>query len=135
MKYLQDYMSAAQTAALNKAGAFFAFSTKQFEEQKVPGTKYVSTPSGLICPKHTLDTLVTEMDEIYRSAIAQDIEENGLHAIIVRELNNHEAYYTGDIATTVDALEDYPVTEDDIIAVFRDKAYDPDSHDRTPALV
>jgi hypothetical protein len=121
MKYLQDYMNERQTASLDKAGAFFAFSTKQFDEQKKPDTVYVNGPAGMICPKDTLSTLVTELDTIYRESIAQDIAENGLNAIIRRELNNHEAYYTRDIETTVAALTDYPVTVDDIRAVFYNK--------------
>lgn len=123
MKYLQDYMNDRQTQAIDKAGAFFAFSTKQFDEQKKPDIKYVSTPMGMICPKDTLDTLIMELDMIYRESIEQDIAENGLNAIVRRELSNHEAYYTGDIESTSSALKDYPVTADDILKVFRNKNY------------
>ena len=124
MKYLSEYMEARQTVALDKAGAFFAFSKKQFEEKKVEGVKYVNLNMGMICPKDNAVTLLKELDTIYRESIVQDIEENGLNAIIRRELNNHEAYYTGDIESTVDALSDYPVNQDDILAVFRNKNHE-----------
>ena len=126
MKYLKDYMSARQTVALNKAGAFFAFSTTQFEDQKKPNITYVNGPAGMICPKDTLTTLLRELDEIYTSSIAQDLAENGANAIIIRELNNHEAYYTGDIESTVEALSDYPypITIENILKVFKNKNYD-----------
>lgn len=114
-------MNERQTIALEKAGAFFAFSTKQFEEKKVAGVTYVNGPAGMICRKDSIDTLLAELKTIYEESIQQDIAENGLNAIIRRELNNHEAYYTGDIESTADALEDYPVTTDDILAVFRNK--------------
>ena len=126
MKYLQDYMSARQTVALDKAGAFFAFSQKQFEESKKPDVVYVNGHAGMICPKDTINTLLKELDDIYKESIKQDIEENGAKAIIIRELNNHEAYYTGDIESTVDTLTDYPypITIENIQKIFKDKNYE-----------
>ena len=123
MKYLKDYMSARQTVALNKAGAFFAFSQKQFDEQKKPNVTYVNGPMGLICPKDTFSTLLKELETIYKESIAEDLAENGAKAIIIRELNNHEAYYTGDIESTVDTLTDYPypITIENIQKIFKDK--------------
>lgn len=43
--------------------AFFAFSTKQFEEAKKPDIKYVSMGAGLICPKENARKLNTELNE------------------------------------------------------------------------
>ena len=128
-------MSARQTVALDKAGAFFALSTKQFEKQKKPNTTYVNGHAGMICPKDTLTTLLKELDEIYKSSIAQDLAENGAQAIIIRELNNHEAYYTGDIESTVEALSDYPypITIEAIQKIFKDKTHDPDNRTKTLA--
>jgi len=39
MKYLTNYIEEEQTEALNRAGAFFAFSDKQFDEAKKEGVK------------------------------------------------------------------------------------------------
>lgn len=118
-------MNERQTKALDTAGAFFAFSNQQFDEAKKPNIVYVNCGAGMVCPKDTARTLLTALDTIYKESIAQDIAENGLNAIIRRELNNHEAYYTNDIETTVDALSAYPVTVDDIHKVFNNKNYQP----------
>ena len=123
MKYLSQYLEEGQTKALQKAGAFFAFSNKQFDEQKKPGVVYVNGPAGMICPKDTLDTLMDELDAGYKAGIAQDIAENGLEAIVLRELNNHEAYYTRNLESTEEALSDYPVTKEDIKHIFHNKNY------------
>lgn len=119
-------MSDRQAAALDKAGAFFAFSTKQFDEQKKPDIVYMNGPAGMICPKDTIFALLTELETIYTDSIKQDIEENGLNAIIRRELNNHEAYYTNDIESTAQALTEYPITRADILAVFKNKNHEID---------
>lgn len=121
-------MNDRQTKALDKAGAFFAFSQKQFDESKKPGVTYVNGEMGLICPKDTYVTLLRELHNIYLDSITEDLAENGAQAIIIRELNNHEAYYTGDITSTIEALSDYPypITIDAIQKVFKDKTHDPD---------
>lgn len=119
MKYLSDYISAGQTKALDKAGAFFAFSNKQFDEVKKEGVKYVDMGLGMICPKETAGQLVIDLDNVLKTGIEQDIAENGIDNIIKRELNNHEAYYTGDITSTVEALGAYPVTKEQILSIYR----------------
>lgn len=125
MKYLQDYINAGQTKAFEKAGAFFAFSDKQFLEQKKEGVKYTQCGAGMICPVDTCKQLIKELDECYKAGIEQDMKENGCENIIKRELSNHEAYYTGDISSTVEALADYPypVTIENIEKIFKNKEY------------
>lgn len=124
MKYLQDYMSDKQTKAFNNAGAFFAFSNEQLEKRKKQGVKYANMGGGLVCPIDNCNTLKNELEKIYKEAIKQDIQENGLNAIIRRELNNHECYYTGNIDDCVEELADYPVTETDILKVYRNKNHE-----------
>jgi len=123
MKYLTQYMESKQTEAFNKAGAFFAFSDKQFDEQKKDGVKYTSAGQGLICPSDTLEVLINELDTIYHDSIKQDIAENGLEAIIRRELDNHEASYTGSTEDTERALRDYPINKEDIRKMLNNKNY------------
>jgi hypothetical protein len=43
MKYLTDYTQEAQTKLFEEKGVFFAFSNKQFEEQRKEGIKYTVT--------------------------------------------------------------------------------------------
>ena len=119
MKTLNDYTDKAISAVLEKHGAYFAFSKKQFEEKQVEGVKYVTDDSGMVCPKENYEQLVKEMLEIYEEGVKQDIAENGLTAIIKRELANYECYYTNDIEDAVEALEDYGVTHEQVLTVFK----------------
>ena len=119
MKNLQDYQEEKQTALFNKTKAFFAFGTKQFDEQKQPNTKYVNCGAGLVCPKGQEKILVDGLTEIHQNAIKEDIAENGTEAIIRRELYNYECFYTGDISDAVSRLADYDIKVSQIQSVYR----------------
>lgn len=123
MKYLSEYMEKRQNKAFDKAGSFFAFGKEQYEKKQVANVKYVNLGGGLICPVDNSVSLNLELKTIYEECIQEDIKDNGLEAIILRELNNHEAYYTQEIDDTVDALADYPVTADDISKMLHNKNY------------
>ncbi len=114
MKHLTDYTQSGMTAIFEKYGAFFAFSDKQFNEQKKEGVEYVQTEAGMICPKEHVKTVLSDIENNYRNGIQSDIAENGTRAIIQRELMNHEYGYTFDLNDTVQALVDYPVTAKEI---------------------
>jgi hypothetical protein len=121
MKYLSDYTEQATSKLLEDNGAFFAFSDKQFEEQKEKNkTKkdYTHIFGGLIVPKENAKIVATELPNITNQGIKKDIEENGITNIIKRELSNHEAYYTGDIEDTADTLKQYGITPEQILEVF-----------------
>lgn len=99
---------------------FFAFSTEQFHENKTPlqeGEKYVSLGAGTYMPKGKVDTYLNGIKAInkwYKAAVKDNKlrKEN-----IIYELNNHEAFYTYDIESTLDALgSDY--TEQEVRQVF-----------------
>ena len=127
MKYLSEYLEDGQTAAFKKAGAFFAFSEKQFAEQKKLGVKYMSLGSGMICPEATATVMMEELDVVVKNGLAQDVADNGIDAIIVRELANHEAYYTYDLESTVEALSEYDIPDGKIQEIFnreKSKHYD-----------
>ena len=114
MRYLSDYMEERQTKAFTKYGAFFAFSKKQMNEKKQENIKYSMVGSGLICPTVWDDRLLDELENIYKSCIQQDIADNGMEAIITRELHNHEFGYTFDFTDTIEKLQDYPCSIQDI---------------------
>lgn len=118
MKYLSHYISEGQTKAFNECGAFFAFSDKQFAEGKKEGVKYVSLGGGMLCPKENASKLVEQLTAVHKSGVEQDIAENGIDGIIKRELANHEAYYTGDISSTVEALQMYDIATADVARVY-----------------
>lgn len=119
MKYLNDYTEKATTKALNKAGAFFAFSDEQFKEEEEKGVKYSAMGMGLICPTNKADELATALKSITENGIKTDIKENGKSGVIARELSNHEACYTGNISETVEALAGYNFTVEEITEVFK----------------
>ena len=119
MKYLSDYMEEKQTALFNKTGTIFAFSDKQFEEQKVKGKQYSRLAQGMVTEKGNEIEVIEGLDKIYRDSIKQDMKENGKDKVILRELLNHEAFYVGNIEETIHTLEDYPITEDDISQIFQ----------------
>jgi hypothetical protein len=118
MNYLSDYTSAKQTQLWNDNGAFFAFSKKQLDEEKKEGVVYVSLGMGLIAPKENALKVIEGLESINTEGIKQDISENGIKAIIHRELANYEAQITGDISDTVQALEDYGITREQVSAEY-----------------
>ncbi|HCE1583017.1 TPA: hypothetical protein NGR52_004258 [Vibrio parahaemolyticus] len=118
MKTLNNYVQQAQTEALDKYGAFFAFSNKQFDEQRKDNVIYRNMGTGLICPSQHCQALFDELAAIAKRGREQDIAENGAEAIIKRELYNHECFYTGDPSDAIDALEGYGFTKEQIIKVY-----------------
>ena len=117
MKYLET----PQTKLFQKHGVFFAFGKEQFNEQKQPDVKYYSLVGGMLCPQDNFEAFTLEHIALIKKAISEDIAENTIEGIIERELSNHEAYYTGNIESTVDALDMYNITEEQVNKVFRNK--------------
>ena len=107
-----------QTALFKELGVFFAFSKLQFNEGKKEGVKYINMGSGMLCPKPNVERLINELHSIYVEGAKRDIAKNGREGVIRYELNNHEALYTYDIDSTVDALEVYDISRSEIQEVF-----------------
>lgn len=121
MKYLSNYTENLQTELFNKTGAFFAFSNAQFDEQKQEGVNYAAIGAGLICPKSNVDALINGLDRINSDGIAADIADNGIKAIIHRELANHECQISMDISDAVAKLADYPgITRETVQAEWKE---------------
>ena len=128
MKYLQDYINEAQTKLFDKYGVFFAFGEEQWDDQVNPElTKadYFHITAGMYCPKENTNDFLTDHAKVVAQGRHNDIAENGLNAIVRRELNNYECYYTGDIEDAVEALKGYPVNKEDVLKIYRDKNYEP----------
>lgn len=125
MKYLSQYTEAPISEMLTKYKAFFAFGMDQFEKAKdpnIPQADYTHVFQGMYAPKANAQAILTEYAQICKAGIEQDLEENGLYNIILRELNNHECYYTGDHQSALEALDAYPgVTEALVLLIFRNK--------------
>ena len=108
MKYLSDIIGEKQTALFSKYDVIFAFSDKQLEEglAKVGRTReeMYNMDMGMFAPKEYADAFMEEHKHIVLDGVKEDVKLYGLDAIIARELANHEAYYTGDLESTFDAL-------------------------------
>lgn len=127
MKTLQVNITDLKVEKQNKVDAlitsckvFFAFSNEQFTSNMPTleeGDKIVSMGAGGYLPKSQVQNWIDGMDAIskwYKSA-TKSIKLRKQN--IAYELSNHEAYYTGDISDTLDALgEDY--TRAEVLEVF-----------------
>ena len=115
---LSTYIDEKINHLLIKYNGFFAFSEKQFEEAKKENVKYVCRGAGLYHEAGKSEEFDEDFKLIIKEAIEQDLKENGKEAIIERELENYECYYTNDINEAVINLKDYDITYDEIKAVF-----------------
>lgn len=118
MKYLSEYTEENTSKLIEDCGAFFAFSNSQLDEQKNEGVTYKSMGAGLICPADNCKRLHEGLKLVNDNGIKQDIEENGMTAIIKRELNNHESFYTGDTESCIDSLRGYGFSDEQVNEVY-----------------
>ncbi|MDD5394302.1 MAG: hypothetical protein PHE17_14910 [Thiothrix sp.] len=117
MKSRQDYHGQGMTAIFEQYGAFFAFGKDQYDNHAKVGVEYIHLGSGLHVPKNHAKAVGDALAENARKAVQQDIDENGIDAIIRHELANHEYGYTWDITDTLSALEPYGVTAKQVKAI------------------
>jgi hypothetical protein len=123
MKYLSDYVKDAHSALFDETGTIFAFSTEQFEKAKdpnIPNKDYIQCGNGMIVPRANVNSLFDGLAAIQKAGIKLDIAENGKKGIIERELINRECLYTNCIDDCVDALKDYGISKNKILAVFNE---------------
>lgn len=116
---MSQWIQQEQTKLFDRLGVFFAFSKQQFDKAKVDGVEYVTVMQmGDCVPKQHVKEFITELKRIGKEGRERELAEKGIDAIIEAELANHEAFYTGEIDDTMDALEGYNVTAEQVWAVF-----------------
>lgn len=118
---LNEEFQEKQSALFKEYGVFFAFSQKQFDEQKQEGVKYVSTDFGMILPKDKCDAFMEAHQKLVEENQVRYKAEVDMDEYILYELHNHESFYTG---RTDDALRaiwtNYPeCTQEDVSRVYR----------------
>jgi len=124
MIYLSEIMEDKQTALFKAEKVFFAFSSEQLTEGKkkhnlADDVKLVNMGAGLICPKENADRVAEGLENIYRTSILEDIKLHTLDKIILRELENHECFYTGDVTDCIEKLKDYPnISKEKIVKIY-----------------
>jgi len=106
----------------DQCGVFWAFSNEQFAEGKakhpIPeDEKYVSIGAGGFLPKSNFDALQTGLTAIKKWK-TQAMKEVKAEEAILYELNNYEAFYSGELDDVFDAL-DGKYTADEIRTVYR----------------
>ena len=100
-----------RTSELFKScGVFWAFSKKQFDENKTPlqeGEKYITIGGGGYMPKGKYQTLIdgNKAIDVWKKSELKKSKEVAV-AEIEYELSNHECYYTGDISGAWEVLKD-----------------------------
>jgi hypothetical protein len=104
--------------AMEKHGAFWAFSNKQLDEQKKEGVEYVGLNGGLVCPKDSVKQLMKDVVSAGKEKAQEDLDANSKKEIIHRELANYETFITGDITDTVNALAGHGITEEEVQAEY-----------------
>lgn len=119
---IKDLKEKKVSELIKECSMFFAFSDKQFEENKTPlqeGDKYVSmVGAGAFMPKSKAPEFMKGLDVIDKWYKAEIKANKARKQNIIYELNNHEAFYTGDIEDTLDTLgSDY--TREEVMEVYR----------------
>ena len=118
---LKNVMENKTSETLAAHGVFFAFSNKQFNENKTAiedDDRYTSIGGGGYMPASKADSFFSAM-ESNTIWFDSQIKEQGLEETeIEHELGNHECYYTGSIGGAMDALGD-KYTRDQVLAVYR----------------
>ena len=122
MKYISEIMEKRQSELFKNKKVFFSFSNDQFKkgllEHKIAkDIKMVSMGAGMYCPKSNAKDVAESLHTIYKESIIEDMKQ-GKQKVILRELYNHECFYTGDITDCVEKLSDYPITEEEIKNVY-----------------
>lgn len=119
-----SYTELQQTELFNRYGVFFAFSNEQLKEGLdklkqdgilLEGEKLTRLPYGMFAPSKHAETILKELEQIHKDGLANDLKENGKEGVIIRELYNHECFYTGDYSQAYEnALQSYGITLDEV---------------------
>ena len=108
----------AITETMNKYGAFFAFSQKQFDERKEAGVEYVDLGAGLIGPKENVQKIADGLEAATKKGREKTLKEKTKKEIIWDAFANYECQIVGSPADAIDALAEYPFTEQEIKKEF-----------------
>lgn len=124
-KALKDIIQEKHDELFTACGVFWAFSNEQFDEGKKAhplkeGEKYVSIGMGGFLPKSNFQKLTEGLKELkeYGKQMRKQIKAE---EAILYELNNHEAFYTGDPMDAYEqALKDMGYSYEQVCKVYRE---------------
>jgi hypothetical protein len=115
---LKQQQSEKYTEVLKSNNIFFAFSDKQFEENKTPlkeGEKYARLFGGGFIPSYNVESYKKQSEDLNTWFLNSVKENNLIESHILYELNNHEAFYTYDIEQAFNCL---PYSKEEVQKVF-----------------
>jgi len=93
------------SAIFENLGIFFAFSDEQFEESRKPDVEYFTPGFGMVIPVQNKDAFKIAYDQHCQETEALYREHIPMDDYILYELYNHEAYYTWDVTSAMDAVQ------------------------------
>lgn len=109
-----------QTEMFNRYGVIFAFSDKQFEQQRKQGMEYISAGCGMLVPQDNEDLVFAELEAL-RQRKGEEMRSNvPREQYIFDALNNYECFWTGDVDNALeDALNYYPdCSYDEVFRIY-----------------
>lgn len=123
MKTLNDYINDAMSKVYTDNKAFFAFNEEQLkvglDNFNLKKEDVRSLGAGLICFVETIPDFLKQRDDVVKAGIAQRLKDYGKERIIINELYNHEAFYSGDLEYTIELLEDYGITAEETWSAYQ----------------
>lgn len=117
---LKAIMTRKHSELFKTFGLFFAFTDKQFEENKTPikeGAKYIHVGGNGYLPEYNVEDFKKGMEDINQWYNAETSKEGMRDKLIAHELINYECYYVGSIEDALDALGE-GFTAEEVQAVF-----------------
>lgn len=111
MKTIEGIKKEAQemtTRVGDQCGLFWAFNDDQFNENKTPlkeGEKYVSIGAGGYLPKSNIDKLLKGWDDVEKWRKKQIKLLKDAPRAILYEINNFEAFFSGDLSPVFEIFE------------------------------
>lgn len=106
---------------IERNGVFFAFSNEQFEKNKgdlkLEELARVGVTGGYM-PKKNVHQFKKEVEELEKKR-REAIKKINPEEVILDELKNHEAFYSGDIEDAFDVLRDYGFTFEQVYQVYK----------------
>lgn len=122
-KPFTEYTNEATATIYDDFGAFWAFSSQQFEDAKKPGVIYTRFWGGCFAPADRAGDFIKKYTETLNACRKKFVAENDRAAIILYELNNYESFYTYDTTEAAAALAEYGITNAaEIQKVFNENA-------------
>ena len=131
---LKNVMKNKTSETIAAHSVFFAFSNKQFNENRTAiedNDSYASIGGGGFIPASKADAFFVAM-ESNTTWFDKQVKEQGLEDTEIEyELGNHECYYTGSIDSAIDALGD-KYTREQVLSVYRKNRASHDDDCGTP---